>query len=166
MTSRENAVNHGRWPASQYRARCTSARERPSPWEKGESELRPVETAPCRAWYAVRCMSEQDSSDKPPRAPSEQTLLGVAPPPMEPSAQSPAAQPGVRALGHVSYRCRATARTAPWPCRVDRLHRLVRRGSLQPRPASRHRLSNSNVRGASWVLTRRCGCCSLQACSP
>lgn len=33
-------------------------------------------------------MSEQDRSDEPPRAPSDQTLLGVAPPPMEPSPQS------------------------------------------------------------------------------
>ena len=51
------------------------------------------ETAPWAAWYAVRCMSEQDSSDGPPRSPSDQTLLGVAPPPMEAPAQSPQRSP-------------------------------------------------------------------------
>jgi hypothetical protein len=33
-------------------------------------------------------MSEQDRSDGPPRAPSDQTLLGLAPPPTEPAALS------------------------------------------------------------------------------
>ncbi|HYP99643.1 MAG TPA: hypothetical protein VER96_13305 [Polyangiaceae bacterium] len=33
-------------------------------------------------------MSEEDRSDGPPRAPSDQTLLGVAPPPIEPSPPS------------------------------------------------------------------------------
>src|SRR6478609_7987436 len=33
-------------------------------------------------------MSEEDRTDGPPRAPSDQTLLGVAPPPLEPSPQS------------------------------------------------------------------------------
>src|SRR5436190_22024569 len=38
-------------------------------------------------------MSEQDHSDGTPRAPSDQNLLGVAPPPMEPSVQSPQRSP-------------------------------------------------------------------------
>src|SRR6478609_2924834 len=33
-------------------------------------------------------MSEQDRSDGPPRSASDQTLMGVAPPPLEPSAPS------------------------------------------------------------------------------
>lgn len=38
-------------------------------------------------------MSDQDRSDGVPRAPSDQTLLGVAPPPLEPSPQAPQRSP-------------------------------------------------------------------------
>src|SRR3954469_17553235 len=38
-------------------------------------------------------MSEPDRSDEAPRAASDQTLMGVAPPPLEPSAPSPHRSP-------------------------------------------------------------------------